>query len=103
MRRGYDSEPVGSLISVRVYFGYRAPPMTPACLRKMSSSEGRSSRGGEWGGGVTSPSSSSFLPFTSSSSEDSNSEGVSSPHALTAVWAAFWARLLGLRDYNYSL
>jgi hypothetical protein len=79
------------------------PTMIPACLLKISPSKGRASRGGEWGGGVTSsysPSSSSSSSFTP---EDPGSEGVSSPRILATVQTTPQARLLCLRAYNHSL
>jgi hypothetical protein len=56
---------------------WHAPTAIPACLRKISSSEGRASCSGEWEGGVTPP---SICSSSSSTYEDSGSEGVSSPH-----------------------
>jgi hypothetical protein len=59
-RCGCGGGPVGDMVS--------------ACRLKMSLSEGRSTGGREWGGGVTSPSSPSSSPH-----EDSGLEGVSPP------------------------
>jgi hypothetical protein len=84
-------------ISVRVYFGRRAPTVIPACLRKISPSKGRASCGISWGGVVSSPSSSS----SSSYFKDSDLEGVSASLALTAIRAALHACLLCLHAHNH--
>jgi hypothetical protein len=93
----------GSLVTIQDYFSQREPMETPACWLKRSPSEGRSSRGGEWGGGVTSASSMSLSSSSSSAPEDSGSEGVSSPRSLAAARVALQARLLCLCAHNHSL
>jgi hypothetical protein len=103
VRRGYDSEPDDGSSSVRGRFIRHTPTTIFACLLKMSPSKGRASCGEEWGGGVTSPISLSSSSSLSSSPEDSGSEGVSSPRALTAVRVAIQAYLLCLRTYSHSL
>jgi hypothetical protein len=70
MRQGCSSKLVDNPISVQVCFNWRAPFATPACWLRISPNEERVSCGGDRGGGVTFPS--------SSSSEDLGSEGASS-------------------------
>jgi hypothetical protein len=61
--------------------------------------------GGGWrvGRGNYPPSSSSSYSSSSSPPEDLGLEGVSSPHALTAAWAALQVHLHCLRTHNHSL
>jgi hypothetical protein len=74
-------------------FNWQALVGIPTCCLKRSPREWRISRDGERGEEITSPSSSS-LPSSSSALEDPNSDGVSSPYTLAAVWAALLSHLL---------
>jgi hypothetical protein len=100
VRWGYDGKPVDDLVSVRVCFGRCALIVIPSCLQKISPCEGKVSRDRVWGGRVASPSSSLS---SSSSSNDSGLEGISSPRALAVVRVALQACLLYLHTLNRSL
>jgi hypothetical protein len=78
-RWGYGGGLADESISVRGHFSQCTPTEIPTCRMKMSPSEGRSSYGGDWGGGVTSLSSLSSCSSSSFPPKDSGSEGVSSP------------------------
>jgi hypothetical protein len=102
-RADYTDGSIYGPVSVRGHFSRRAPTEIPACWLKRSPSEGRSSGGGEWGGGVTSPLSSPSSYSSSSPPEDSCSEGVSSPRALAVGRAVLQAHLLCLHTRNHSM
>jgi hypothetical protein len=100
MRCGCGSGLANNKVSIWEHFGWPTSIEIPACRLKMSPSEGRSSGGREWGGGVTSnsfpsSSSSSLSPF-----EDLGSDEVSSSRALAFVQAALHSRLLCLRAHS---
>jgi hypothetical protein len=90
-------------VPVRGRFIWSKPTEIPACWLKRSPSAGRTSGSGQWGEGVIFPSSSSSSSSSSSYPEESVSEGVSSPCALTAARAALQSRLLYLGAYCLSL
>jgi hypothetical protein len=91
------------MVSGLGYFSRRMPTVIPTYLLKVSPSEGRASRGGEWGGGVTTLSSLSLFSSSSPPPEDLGSEGVSSPRAVVTARVALQARLLCLYAYSRSL
>jgi hypothetical protein len=66
------------------------PAAIPTSLLKMSPSQGRASRGGKWGGGVTSPSS------PSSSCPGHQSGGASLPSPLPSRLQSFTVDTVGL-------
>jgi hypothetical protein len=98
VRPDCDDGLVDGPVSTRGRFSRCAPTEIPVCRLKRSPREGRTSGGGEWGGGVTSP---SYSP-SSSPLKDSSSEGVSSPRALISTRVALQASLLCLRTHSRS-
>jgi hypothetical protein len=95
-RRGYDSKLANGPISIQICISWCMPTLIPACQLRMSLNEGRVSCNGDGGRWGYSPSSSSSL------SQDSGSEEVSSPLALASIWAALQACLLYFCARNFS-
>jgi hypothetical protein len=80
-------------VPVWVRFDWCTPMEIPSCWPKRSPSKGRSSRGRQWEGRVTSPSSLSSSSYLMPPPKDSGSEGDFSPRALAAARAALQAHL----------